>query len=259
MATTEVLPTVTTYEVTGVDQPNAIRVLFVEDDEDFRESLANELLEHGFSVRGFGDAASLMDVVDEIIDADLILLDWGLPKTSGIDLLTQLRRRGVNLPVVFLTGRPLVAHENLALERGALDFINKSRGIDILVRRLKRVARSRVALEAQKQYVCGRLILRPDISRAYWNGTDMNFTVGEYNIVHFLASNVGRYLTYRAIYDRMHYVGFIAGTGDDGYRANVRSAIKRIRNKFRELDPDFAEIHNFTAFGYCWGKAGDLG
>ncbi len=259
MATTEVLPTVPTYEVTGVDQPNAIRVLFVEDDEDFRESLANELLEHGFSVRGFGDAVSLTDVIDEIIDADLILLDWGLPRTSGIDLLTQLRRRGVNLPVVFLTGRPLVAHENLALERGALDFINKSRGIDILVRRLKLVARSTVALEAQKQYVYGKLTLRPDISRAYWNGTDMNFTVGEYNIVHFLASNVGRYVTYRAIYDRMHYVGFIAGTGDDGYRANVRSAIKRIRNKFRELDPDFAEIHNFTAFGYCWGKVGDLG
>jgi two-component system response regulator ChvI len=60
-------------------------------------------------------------------------------------------------------------------------------------------------------------------------------------------------VTYRAIYDRMHYAGFIAGSGDHGYRSNVRSAIKRIRIKFRECDPQFAEIENYMAFGYCWG------
>ena len=65
---------------------------------------------------------------------------------------------------------------------------------------------------------------------------------------------MGRYVTYRAIYDRLHYEGFIAGSGDDGYRGNVRSAIKRIRNEFRDLDPDFAEIENYTACGYRWGK-----
>lgn len=60
-------------------------------------------------------------------------------------------------------------------------------------------------------------------------------------------------MTYRAIYDRLHYEGFIAGSGEHGYRANVRSAIKRIRNKFRDFDPGFGEIVNYTAFGYCWG------
>jgi two-component system response regulator ChvI len=63
--------------------------------------------------------------------------------------------------------------------------------------------------------------------------------LGEYNIVHLLAANVGRYVTCRAIYDRLRHEGFIAGDGPDGYRANVRSAIKRIRNKFRALDPTF--------------------
>jgi two-component system response regulator ChvI len=52
----------------------------------------------------------------------------------------------------------------------------------------------------------------------------------------------------------MHYEGFIAGSGDDGYRTNVRSTIKRIRNKFREIDPVFEEIKNSVALGYCWGK-----
>ena len=92
------------------------------------------------------------------------------------------------------------------------------------------------------------------MSRAYWSDSDMSLTKGEYKIVHLLVSNVGRYVTYRAIYDRLHYEGFIAGSGDDGYRGNVRSAIKRIRNKFRDLDPTFAEIENYSSFGYCWGK-----
>jgi two-component system response regulator ChvI len=81
--------------------------------------------------------------------------------------------------------------------------------------------------------------------------------VGEYKIVQLLASNVGRHVSYRAIYDRVHYEGFIAGTGDHGYRSNVRSVIKRIRNKFRALDPTFSEIENYQSFGYCWGKPED--
>jgi two-component system, OmpR family, response regulator ChvI len=241
----------------AVGQPEAIRILFVEDDEAFRATLSGELHEHGFSVRGFADGKSLLE--DEMQDADLLLLDWGLPGTTGIDLLKQVRQRGIHLPTVFLTGRALVANERLALDGGAVDFINKSRGIDILISRLKLVCRSRVDVKARQEFICGKLTLRPAISRAYWDGTDMNFTVGEYNVVHFLASNVGSHVTYRAIYDRMHYAGFLAGAGEAGYRANVRSAIKRIRNKFRELDPGFAEIQNYTGFGYCWGKPRDLG
>ena len=105
--------------------------------------------------------------------------------------------------------------------------------------------------------MCGKLVLELSVSRACWDGVDLGLTVGEYNIVHLLVSNVGRYVTYRAIYDRLHYEGFIAGSGDDGYRANVRSAIKRIRNKFRDLDLTFAEIENYSSFGYCWGKQAD--
>jgi DNA-binding response OmpR family regulator len=64
--------------------------------------------------------------------------------------------------------------------RGAVDFIGKTRG------------------------------------RAYWNDSDMGLTKGEYKIVHLLVSNVGRYVTYRAIYDRLHYEGLIAGSGVHG-------------------------------------------
>ena len=70
--------------------------------------------------------------------------------------------------------------------------------------------------------------------------------------MHLLVSNLGNHLTYRAVYDTMHHEGFIAGSGEDGYRTNVRSCIKRIRNKFRALDGNFACIANYPSFGYRW-------
>jgi two-component system response regulator ChvI len=237
---------------------DAIRVLFVEDDELYREALADELSDHGFAVEGFADAAALGVRLDGTADFDVILLDWDLPHTSGIDLLSQLRRRGIDLPVMFLTGHGLTANEILAFERGAIDFIDKTRGGEVVVRRLRLVVDSTrpaaTGLQPDERVVCGKLVLRPAIGRANWNDADLGLTIGEFNIVYLLASNVGRYLSYRAIYDRMHYEGFIAGSGDDGYRTNVRSTIKRIRNKFREIDPAFEEIKNSIALGYCWGN-----
>jgi two-component system response regulator ChvI len=239
----------------AVTKTDAIRVLFVEDDDDYREALAGDLSDLGFSVQGFADGASFLQSLDAAVDADVVVLDWSLPRTSGIDLLRQMRRGGVQLPVVFLTGRGSPKYESLAFETGAVDFIDKARGVDVLVKRLRRAVeadRPAVDVAGGKSMMLGKLVLKPGVSRAYWNEGDVGLTVGEYNTVHLLASNAGRYMTYRAIYDRMHYEGFIAGTGDGGYRTNVRSAIKRIRIKFRQCDPDFDEIENYMAFGYCW-------
>jgi len=233
------------------------KVLLVDDDHHYREVLSDELSERGFSVQSFGDGESLLGALDTAADADVVVLDWKLPRTSGIDLLPQLRHRGVNLPVVFLTAHALAGHEILAFERGAIDFIDKGRGVDVLVRRLKSVVKAfKLAADSWSDNVItsGRLVLRPGVNRAYWDGIDLGLTLGEYNTIHLLVSNVGRYVTYRSIYDCMTHEGFIAGSGDDGYRGNVRSAIKRIRNKFRERDPAFVEIENYTRVGYCWGR-----
>ena len=238
---------------------DAIRVLFVEDDELCREAVAAELSDHGFAVQSFADGAALLGALEAAAGADVIILDWILPQTSGIDLLAELRRRGIDLPVVFLTGRSLTDHESLAFERGAIDFIDKTRGVEVLVRRLRlavKAARPAVDSPSEKRMVHGKLVLRPSVNRAYWNELDVGLTVGEYGIVDLLASNIGRYMTYRAIYDRLRYEGFNAGNGANGYRTNVRSSIKRIRNKFRACDKAFDEIDNYAGFGYCWGKAG---
>ncbi len=176
---------------------------------------------------------------------------------SSIELLGKLHRLGFNVPVVLLTGEGVPAQECLALDKGAIDVILTSRGPDVLARRLKGVVKTIGRTDRPRSgraMKCGKLLLRPDISRAYWKGVDVGLTFGEYKIVHLLASNAGQYVTYRAIYDRLHYEGFIAGSGTDGYRTNVRSAIKRIRNRFRALDPTFDETENYQGFGYCWKK-----
>jgi two-component system response regulator ChvI len=145
----------------------------------------------------------------------------------------------------------------MAFDHGAVDFISKSRDRQVLVRRLRSVVelarpKPKTDLPVQERLACDKLLL--ESSRAYWNHVDVDLTLGEYNIVHLLASKPGNFVTYRAVYDRLRHEGFIAGEGAEGYRANVRSAIKRIRNKFRAFDPTFDEIENYTGFGYCWRK-----
>ena len=240
---------------------DALRILFVENDDDYRKALAEELFSHGFAVRDFPDGDSLLSAFDAVFDADVILLAWNLPKTPGIDLVPRLRRRGVTLPIIFLTSYSRLENERMAFATGAVDFIDKARGVDVLVRRLRRLRRLVSAAndpQSDKAFLCSKLMLRPAISRAYWDQVDVSLTVGEYNVVHLLASNVGQYVTYRAIYDRLHYEGFLAGKGLDGYRVNVRSIIKRIRQKFHAIDPTFEVIETYQSFGYRWGKSPKL-
>jgi two-component system response regulator ChvI len=237
----------------SVNEPDVIRVLLIKDDATGREFLANDLSSQGFAVQAVDLLAGTPDAVR---NADVIVFHCDWTKVSSIDLLVILQREAAGIPIVVLTGEASPVGEGLAFDKGAADVIGQSRSSEALGRRLKDVVKA-FARTGQPQgsgMTCGKLLLRSDISRAYWTDADLGLTLGEYNIVSLLASNAGRYVTYRAIYDRLHYEGFVAGQGADGYRANVRSAIKRIRSKFRHLDPAFDEIENYNSFGYCWKK-----
>lgn len=124
--------------------------------------------------------------------------------------------------------------------------------LDALLDKLSQAEVTKVLAKLQAMVTSqrGRLSLRDDICRAYWDGVDLGLTLGEFNIVQRLKP--GEYVSYRAIYDVMHHEGFIAGPGPKGFWANVRSAIKRVRNKFRAIDPSFDAIQNYTGYGYCW-------
>ena len=218
-------------------------------------------------------ASALLGSLATAVDADVAVLDWDLPRLSGIELIAELRQQNVNLPVVFLTGKVIAGDENdrcllaprealdadecMAFDHGAVDFIAKSRDRQVIARRLRRIVKlvkPKADVAVEERLACHKLVLKTKAGRAFWNQVDVGLTPGEYRIVNLLASNGGRYVTYRAVYDCLHYEGFIAGSGKDGFHANVRSAIKRIRNKFRACDPAFDEIENYTGFGYCWRK-----
>jgi two-component system response regulator ChvI len=234
----------------------SLRAILVDDDDDYREAASAELEHFGFEVAAYGNEEQLLAYLDqEDWRGDVIVLDWRLPTGPAISLLPELRGRGINLPVVFLTGIPSTANENAALDHGAVDFIDKARGIPILAKRLRLIAHLSKApvTQADREPVeRGRLLLRPDIGRAYWDGIDVDLTLTEFRIVYLLASQADGFVAYRTVYDCVHHAGFVAGNGDDGFRTNVRSSIRRIRNKFRELDDGFSEIENYPSFGYRW-------
>ena len=115
---------------------NAVRpihVAFVEDDDDFRAAASSELGDYGFVIDGFRDGVALLASLAPGTLADgaptarapvranpeIILLDWSLPSVSGLELLPRLRRAGIALPVVFLTGRSQAVYEKAALDGGA--------------------------------------------------------------------------------------------------------------------------------------------
>ncbi|WP_170920821.1 response regulator transcription factor [Enhydrobacter aerosaccus] len=234
-------------------------MIFVDDDDDFREAASAELEDLGFAVTTYASGTALLAAIEQSISdiaADVIVLDWNMPDMTGIELVPRLRRQGIKLPIVFLTGRSTPYLESAALDHGALDFVDKARGMPILAKRVRLIFESskrppELAVDETLEY--GKLQLKPRISRVFWNGLDVNLTLTEFNVVRLLASNAGNHVSYRAVYDCMHHVGFIAGSGEHGYRTNVRSTIKRIRNKFRVIDPTFSEIENYPSFGYRWG------
>ena len=233
-------------------------VALVDDDDDYREALSADLADRGFAVSCFADGPSFLEAMSNGLEAQVALLDWVLPGMSGFELLGALREHGIDLPVVFLTGYSPAERELQALDLGAVDFVDKARGTEVLAHRL------RVIIEARRQVAAaaepaserhGDLTLHPAMARALWRERDLGLTVTEYKILDQLVAHKGQPQTYRAIYDTARYEGFVAGSGEHGYNTNVRSLLKRIRRKFLAVDPGFSEIENLPGVGYRWRDA----
>jgi two-component system, OmpR family, response regulator ChvI len=240
-----------------------LRVLLLDDDPLFREALATNLADERIEVSAFADGRALLAFLasHNWEDYDALLLDLRMPVMSGIEVLHALRGAGIQMPVVFLTTYSEEVYEQAALEGGAVDFVDKSRSLAILVARLKIIAQGTKASsggEATPDTLeVGDLYLNVRSARADWREQPVPLTVTQFRIVQLLATRAGEDVSYRQIYDVVHGEGFAAGEGEDGYRVNVRSLIKRIRQAFRELDPNFDEIRNYPAFGYRWKPSPD--
>jgi two-component system response regulator ChvI len=237
----------------------AKHVVVVDDDPLFRESLGLNLSEHGFAVTDFNDGAGALKHFTDGGSADAVLLDWRMPGIDGLAVLRWMREKDIQIPVIFLTVLSDEIYEEAALRWGAVDFIDKSRNLSIILQRLRLItegAKKAVGAEGTadlgQPLVRGKLELRTDISRAFYDGNRVDLTLTEFNIVRLLAGAVDADVSYRQIYDLVRGKDFVAGYGEDGFRVNVRSFIKRIRQKFREVDENFDSIANYPGFGYRW-------
>ena len=115
-------------------------LIVVDDDNLFRESLSLNLIDEGYPVTSFGNGREALAYLEGGGAGDVVLLDWRMPDVTGLEVLRRLRRAGIATPVIFLTVLSDDFHEEAALEGGAVDFIDKSRRLPILLRRLELIA-----------------------------------------------------------------------------------------------------------------------
>jgi two-component system response regulator ChvI len=234
-------------------------VVLVDDDDLFRESLGRNLSDAGYAVRDFARGALALDHLLAGAPANLVILDWRMPEMNGIEVLKRIRGAALDVPAIFLTALTDQIYEEAALATGAVDFVEKSRSFAILERRIGLIlegAKARTAANANDTdtVVLGPLTLRLKTSRATWRERAVELTLTEFRIVNLLVEKAGEDVSYRQIYDLVHGAGFLAGAGPEGFRANVRTFVKRIRQKFRDADPQFDGIGNYAGFGYRWKK-----
>lgn len=237
------------------EAPKAHLVL-VDDDDMLRAVLAGNLADVGYAVQQFGDPTEALAFLESAgSTTDLLILDWRMPVMTGLDLLKHLRAGGISTAALFFTSHNDILFEEAALAYGAVDFIDKTRSFAILQKRIELIlGRVGQTGDGTPPLRSGFLTLDADSHGAQWRGCPIELTFGEFRVVSLLAQ-AGRDVTYREIYDALRGENFIAGDGAEGYRANVRALIKRLREKFTAVDPDFNAIANYPGFGYRWVEA----
>ena len=234
------------------------RIALVDDDAVFLRALAVNLRAAGYEAVCFEDPKQALAALRQGTAPDACILDWYMPGLDGLALLKQLREHGASMPVLFLTSHGGPIFEEAALDAGAADFVDKTRGPAIILHRLALALTRRTEADPtqsgpiQADLQVGELTLSRASKRASWRGHAVPLSRNEFDVVTMLAESADQDVGYRQIYDVVRGNGFFAGQGDDGYRANVRAMVKRIRHKFVQLDPDFAAVRNYPGFGYRW-------
>src|SRR6266403_2436488 len=156
------------------------RLVLIDDDDLFRESLGLNLIDEGYDVTSFSNGAAALEHFAAGGTADVLLLDWRMPGMNGLEVLRSLRQAGNTTPAIFLTVLSEDIYEEAALEGGAVDFIEKSRRLSILIKRLRLIAEGSRPMsdgngrQASDVLHIGRLELRFDINRASWAGTPID-------------------------------------------------------------------------------------
>jgi two-component system response regulator ChvI len=242
------------------DSPKENRILFIDEDQLYRETIKENLQHTGFQVADFECGEKAWSYLKNGGASQLVLLEWKLPTISGFEFGQRLRKEKYNMPVVFLTDQCNQVYEEAALMNGAIDYIDKARSFSIVLRRILTALKFTSEVYNQlsptsqlpSKVLCSELEMNPLSHRVLWRGKPVALTLAEFKIVQLLAAENERDVTHREIYDIVRGPGFVSGEGAHGYRSNVRTFIKRIRKKFCTVDGEFDRIGTYSGFGYRW-------
>jgi len=234
------------------------KITLVDDDENIVTSVSLALESHGHEVKAYFDGASGLAALEND-PPDLAILDVKMPRMDGMEVLRRLRRTS-DVPVIILTSKDEEIDEILGFNLGADDYMHKPFSQRLLIERVKAVLRragvdgeepagaagaAAAGAEAQSRALKrGKLTLDPARHDCLWDGKPVKLTVTEFLLLQSLAQRPGfvksRDNLMDAAYDDQVYV-------DD---RTIDSHIKRMRKKFREVDPEFDAIETLYGVGY---------
>lgn len=193
----------------------------------------------GFSVDWTRDGVQAENALSGYV-YDAMLLDLGLPRREGLDVLRNLRKRGKTLPVLILTARDTVEDRVRGLDAGADDYLLKPFALDELLARLRALLRRAHGVAATR--ICmGRLVFDSVKRHASVGETQLVLSAREVEVLEILLNHAGRVAAKEAIADRLS--GWDEGVGDNA----VEVYIHRLR---RKLEDSGVVIRTLRGLGY---------
>lgn len=223
-----------------------MRILIVEDDAMLAEAVAAAMRQsaHVVSHAASGDEADLALSTREF---DLVLLDLGLPRMDGFEVLRRLRQRRSKVLVIILTARDAPGDRVKGLDLGADDYLVKPFQLAELEARVRALIRRAHAI-ASSEIVHGPLKLDMAGRRLYCDGRPVELSARELAVVELLLLREGRVVTKQQIVDHLY------GWEDVSTSNAVEVFVYRLR---RKLDASGVDIKTVRGMGYLIEKAGD--
>ena len=205
------------------------RVLIIEDEANYRETLGFLLGKEGFEVTEAADGTAGLAAYDRK-GADIVLLDLMMPGLSGTEVCRQLRVRG-QVPIIMLTARDTEIDKVVGLELGADDYVTKPFSHRELIARIRAVLRRGQDVEVGIDVVEASGV-RMDVERheTTVGGVPVQLALKEFELLEVLLRNSGRVLTRGQLIDRVWGADYVGDT------KTLDVHVKRLRAKL-EADP----------------------
>jgi two-component system, OmpR family, phosphate regulon response regulator PhoB len=224
---------------------SAAKLLLVEDDPSLSELLEYRFSNEGYVVRctGDGDEALILAAEDT---PDLIILDWMIEGTSGIEVCRRLRRdkQTAHVPIIMLTAREAEDDRVRGLETGADDYLTKPFSPRELLARVSAVLRRIRPALAGETVTVGDLKLDPVAHKVQRRGKDLRLGPTEYRLLKFFLESPGR------VFSRGQLLDGVWGTSSDIELRTVDVHIRRLR-KAIEIDGFKDPIRTVRSAGYA--------